>query len=67
MGAVRAPMRSTIGLLIILGALRRGISFTALRIGSRSAETLHEVDEKGNNITATLVPFSDQMSDNLCS
>ncbi|MEC8332838.1 MAG: UDP-N-acetylglucosamine--N-acetylmuramyl-(pentapeptide) pyrophosphoryl-undecaprenol N-acetylglucosamine transferase, partial [Verrucomicrobiota bacterium] len=43
---------------------KEGISLycvTGLR--SVSAKTLHEVDEEGNEITATLVPFSDQMSD----
>ncbi|MEC7273677.1 MAG: UDP-N-acetylglucosamine--N-acetylmuramyl-(pentapeptide) pyrophosphoryl-undecaprenol N-acetylglucosamine transferase [Verrucomicrobiota bacterium] len=47
---------------------KEGISiYCVTGLGSRSAETLHEVDEKGNKITATLVPFSDQMSDVICA
>ena len=47
---------------------KEGISlYCVTGLGNRSAETLHEVDKKGNNITATLVPFSDQISDVICA
>ena len=47
---------------------KEGISlYCVTGLGNRSAKILQEVDEKGNNITATLVPFSNQMSDVICA
>ena len=45
-----------------------GISlYCVTGLDHRSSVTLHEVDKEGINITATLVPFSDQMSDVICA
>jgi UDP-N-acetylglucosamine--N-acetylmuramyl-(pentapeptide) pyrophosphoryl-undecaprenol N-acetylglucosamine transferase len=47
---------------------KEGISvYCVTGLGNRSSVTLYEADKKGTDMTATLVPFSDQMSDVICA